>query len=298
MDETTKILLASVAQTLSAKGANNPAILQAMQQQGISGKEAQEALEAGNDFYRKELSKRQVFQTGAPGHSASRLLCSDNSCPCPGNEALTVGKNAYLFIPKTVVDTRRNALTARDLEKKSIPLAAGSTAPILLCRMGAERRNLDLQTAAADAEMWYREGLAPLRPTPLKTQAPPPVSAPVLPVLPQTSAKPVSPAVSVQAPASAENLSAQVPTGFSPPSVSAQAPASEENLDEIVDAAYTELKGDVQKSLSIFKVVKVFIAAGLMVWAFTWHGGNGMTPLLAIGLGAYLLYSIYDLIRG
>jgi hypothetical protein len=39
-------------------------------------------------------------------------------------------------------------------------------APILCCREGVERRELDLQVAAKDATFWWETGLVPLRATP------------------------------------------------------------------------------------------------------------------------------------
>lgn len=51
--------------------------------------------------------------------------------------------------------------------------------PTLCCKQAARRRNLDLATAAADAEYWWETGFVPLRPTPLRAAKPSPAQPPL-----------------------------------------------------------------------------------------------------------------------
>jgi hypothetical protein len=113
------------------------------------------------------------------------FLCSDNECPCPGTEPLVPSETGFLFISSGVVEMRKDARSQAEIEvklerirknleknldgansKSLIIWGAGTTRPIFLCRQGAERRGLDLATAAQDAKMWLETGRCPLRPTP------------------------------------------------------------------------------------------------------------------------------------
>lgn len=105
-------------------------------------------------------------------------LCSDNKCPCSGNEKLMPGKTMYAYISKDVVDFRKDALTLDALEKKQNNIIQktdatltfwdqGTVFPILVCEQGARLRGLNLKVASADAEYGFRTGKFPLRPTPL-----------------------------------------------------------------------------------------------------------------------------------
>jgi hypothetical protein len=105
-----------------------------------------------------------------------RVLCYDDECPCPGKELLEPGLTGFLYISQDVVKMRRDSPTAVDigmkLERMRRPLDArlvlgeGVINPVVLCRVGAGRRGLDLTLAAADAKKWAEYGLIPLRVTP------------------------------------------------------------------------------------------------------------------------------------
>lgn len=112
----------------------------------------------------------EVPRTGGPH------LCSDDDCPCSGTTALVPGKTGFVYISEDVVRNRRDLRTweeaqahwddvARKLDA-NVHVTAGILVPILLCRRGATRRNLDLRVAARDAARWLRTGLLPLRQTP------------------------------------------------------------------------------------------------------------------------------------
>ena len=111
-----------------------------------------------------------------PIPSEDRLLCSDNKCPCSGDESLEPGKTGLLYISKEVVSMREDAITWDELQRKLTAIKmqlkthmfidGGVVNPIVICEQGARLRNLDLKVAAADAEHWINTGLCPLRPTP------------------------------------------------------------------------------------------------------------------------------------
>jgi hypothetical protein len=77
---------------------------------------------------------------------------------------------------------RRDALSLADIQKKVLAMQRGLGAtmmtatsgvfmPILMCELGAKKRGINLEVAAADAKYWWETGLAPLRPTPLAGQS-------------------------------------------------------------------------------------------------------------------------------
>ena len=87
-------------------------------------------------------------------------LCSDNNCPCP--ETVIPRGEGYLYISKEAVTFMK-----MKMKNKSNNIVFGPM-PVLVCEQGAKLRGLDLKVAAADAALWWSEGKAPLRPTPLK----------------------------------------------------------------------------------------------------------------------------------
>ncbi len=166
MDQSNEVVYLSVSRVFLEQGYSSRGIIMSLTQQGLSNEEAWRILDEANDGLRRDLEKDNIFQVGAPGSSLSRLLCSDNNCPCPGTETLIPGETGYLYISQEVVNNRQNAITARDLDIKGLPEQTNLTVPILMCRIGAEKRNLDLNIAGQDAELWYKSGRAPLRTTP------------------------------------------------------------------------------------------------------------------------------------
>lgn len=97
--------------------------------------------------------------------------CSDNECSCTLTQ-LSFG-GGYVYISPEVVDFRKDALTLADvnikLEQQTQAgeyISVSKYAPILVCEIAAQKRNLDMAVAKADAQMYWREGRVPLRATP------------------------------------------------------------------------------------------------------------------------------------
>jgi hypothetical protein len=118
------------------------------------------------------------FEVGLPEGDGS---CSDNACPCD-DEVIPRGEG-YLYIPPDMVDFRRDALShaevrAKILRMREEGLARGDMTvvdpalynPVLMCRLAAMLRGLDLEVAAQDAKIAWETDWAPLRPTPLATK--------------------------------------------------------------------------------------------------------------------------------
>ena len=112
----------------------------------------------------------RYFEVSRPTDSGT---CSDNDCPC-GYPGTTIPRGTgYLYISPEVVEFRRNAKSEAKATKKLMrlpdimvlldPNAVAS--PILMCETAADRRGLDKDQAAADAQHWWRTGKVPLRPT-------------------------------------------------------------------------------------------------------------------------------------
>jgi hypothetical protein len=82
----------------------------------------------------------------------------------------------YLYIPTSIIDSRRDCPTLKELQDKinrmqhsleaTIVPAKNVFAPTVLCEQGARLRNLDLAVAASDYDMWTRTGKVPFRATP------------------------------------------------------------------------------------------------------------------------------------
>lgn len=97
--------------------------------------------------------------------------CSDNDCSCTLTQ-LSFG-GGYIYISPEVVDFRRDALTLVEVKAKLEQqtqageyISVSKYAPILVCEIAAQKRNLDMSVAKADALMYWREGRVPLRATP------------------------------------------------------------------------------------------------------------------------------------
>ena len=126
---------------------------------------------------RQSCLEQDTFETGEK--NPTRLLCSDNQCPCTDQQPLVIGRTAYLYISPEVVEFRKNcrSLLERNalLEKMASKMGAtvfvdgGVANPFYLCETGARQRGLDLAAALADAKMVAETGFAPLRPTPKVT---------------------------------------------------------------------------------------------------------------------------------
>ena len=105
-------------------------------------------------------------------------LCSDNDCPCP--EVKIPRGSGYIYVSQKAVEFRRDAPTVEELKiklkliKASSPFAVTvilrTASAILMCEQGAKLRGIDLEIAAADANHWWKTGLAPLRATPKAKQ--------------------------------------------------------------------------------------------------------------------------------
>lgn len=108
--------------------------------------------------------------------------CSDDSCPCGYPGANIPRGSGYFYISKELVEMRSDALTLSDLQKKAqhiqqemgaamMSATSGVFMPILMCKLGAKKRQIDMGVAASDAKHWWKTGMAPLRPTPMKGAA-------------------------------------------------------------------------------------------------------------------------------
>jgi hypothetical protein len=116
------------------------------------------------------------FELSRPPDGGS---CGHPGCPC--SKAALARGTGYLHVTPETVRFRSDARTAADAAAKqrlmegskvralglSGDAFAGRSDADLVCEKGARLRGLDLQTAAADAVLWWETGLAPLRPTPL-----------------------------------------------------------------------------------------------------------------------------------
>lgn len=102
--------------------------------------------------------------------------CSDDACPCgyPGAE-IEYGKG-YMYIPDEVVKFRTSCPTETEAQCKIQSMFGGRLvfagqkgvfSPILMCKLGALNRGINLEVAAKDAEHWWETGEVPLRATPL-----------------------------------------------------------------------------------------------------------------------------------
>jgi hypothetical protein len=101
-------------------------------------------------------------------------LCSDPQCPC--EETLIPVGQGYLYIPEDCCNFRLDCPTLAQLSDKAERMARksgqfiifghGMAGPILVCEVGAKKRNLDLAVAARDARHWWATGQVPFRPTP------------------------------------------------------------------------------------------------------------------------------------
>ena len=114
-----------------------------------------------------------------PVTAGDKFLCSDRECPCTGTDNLVPGQTGFLYISPEVFEMRKDALSQAAIQRKMARLReqafgpnsrvywdTGTTQPVFLCQLGAERRGLDLKVAAEDAEAWQRSGRCPLTPTP------------------------------------------------------------------------------------------------------------------------------------
>lgn len=110
---------------------------------------------------------------------SGNAFCSDNDCPC--NEVTIKRGKGYIFMSKKVTIFRQNARTIEDVKAKlyrqMLHLMGPNTihintpdpstySPILVCKQGAESRNIDLEIAAKDARYWWTTDTVPLRATP------------------------------------------------------------------------------------------------------------------------------------
>jgi hypothetical protein len=101
-------------------------------------------------------------------------LCSDDECPCD-NTVIRVGQG-YIYISKDCCDFRWDCRTDKELDAKVermtkqtgqyVIFGNGVAAPVLVCEVGAKKRQLDLRIAAQDAKHWWATGQVPFRPTP------------------------------------------------------------------------------------------------------------------------------------
>lgn len=126
---------------------------------------------------RQSYEEEDKFETGEK--NPTRILCSDNECPCRDQRPLIIGRTAYLHISSQVVEFRKDCRSVLDrnlmLEKTASRIGAsllvdgGVANPSYLCETAARRRGLDLAVAVGNAKMVAETRFAPLRPTPRAT---------------------------------------------------------------------------------------------------------------------------------
>jgi hypothetical protein len=123
---------------------------------------------------KKESIKHEYFEVERPSGDGR---CSDDLCSCGQPGVIIPRGTGYLYIPKQVVDFRRDARSLKACREKMLKIQKkmggiyiwghGTYSPIMGCKQAATLRGLDLNVAAADAKYWWETGLVPLRATPL-----------------------------------------------------------------------------------------------------------------------------------
>lgn len=93
------------------------------------------------DKLSQEARTMEYFSWSRP---AADGRCSDRDCPCPPPGTPIRRGTGYLFVENVGNNWRAT----------------------LMCKMGAAKRHIDLQTAAADAKAWWDAGQVPCRQTP------------------------------------------------------------------------------------------------------------------------------------
>jgi len=98
--------------------------------------------------------------------------CTDNDCPCTLTP-IPQGEG-YIYISQEVVEYRKDALSLDALHEKLAKntkegeyISVSKYAPILICETAAKKRGLDLVEASKDAVLFWKDGMVPLRSTPL-----------------------------------------------------------------------------------------------------------------------------------
>jgi ribosomal protein S27E len=104
-------------------------------------------------------------------------LCSDDSCPCGSPGATIARGEGYIYVSKEVAELRKDCPTVAQAQIKiqrmqqqlgaTIFAGTGVFSPILMCELGAKKRGINMDVAAADAKHWWKTGQVPIRPTPL-----------------------------------------------------------------------------------------------------------------------------------
>jgi len=102
--------------------------------------------------------------------------CSDDACPCGYPGAVIEYGKGYMYIPEEVVKFRMSCPTESEAQREIQNMFGGRLvfagqkgvfSPILMCKLGALNRGINLDVAAKDAEHWWKTGNVPLRATPL-----------------------------------------------------------------------------------------------------------------------------------
>ena len=103
---------------------------------------------------------------------SGKAFCSDKDCPC--NNTTMPPAQGYLWIKPEVAKTRINCLTMSSLEHElsksgvsgNIDKIRSLYLPIVVCKVSATRRKLDLKTAETDYNVWVKTAKVPCRTTP------------------------------------------------------------------------------------------------------------------------------------
>lgn len=124
----------------------------------------------------KGASEVDVTYMEVPGNDKDGL-CSDDSCPCGSPGARIPRGEGFIYVSKDVAEFRKDCPTVAQTELKiqrmqqqlggMIFAGSGVFRPILMCELGAKKRGIDMEIAAADARHWWNTGQVPIRRTPL-----------------------------------------------------------------------------------------------------------------------------------
>ncbi len=129
-----------------------------------------------SDSQAKSVEGSAMLYMEVSGNDKNPAQCSDNECPCGNPGASIFPGEGYFFTSQAVVDFRHDCLSEEEALEKVNQIAvtgklpdniAGQFVSILMCRLGAEKRGLDLAVATEDAKYWWHKGKIPLRVTPL-----------------------------------------------------------------------------------------------------------------------------------
>ena len=130
------------------------------------------------NYTEEELIQLDSFEVRMPSGAGK---CSDDDCPCPPPGTHIPRGGGFLYIDASLIEYRRQARTEENMKKIGMNFQGTSQGggytlfldqvshkAILMCLVGAKKRQLDLRIASEDAQLAWAENRAPLRATPKK----------------------------------------------------------------------------------------------------------------------------------